>query len=489
MIDPEAGSANENETNHFIVDWDGPDDLNNPKNWSFYKKWAVTGLASAYTFLSPFASAMSAPAASDIAEEFHIRSPVESVLTVSIFVLAYAFGPLLFAPLSEIYGRARLLQSTNLLFLAFNLGCGFAQNKSQLFVLRFMAGLGGGAPLAIGGGVISDVWNPEERGRALSLYLLAPVLGPVVGPLAGAWIAQGSDWRWIFWGSTIIGAAVQAAGIFLLDETYAPVLLERKAARVRKEHQRMDKTGATPVFKTTYSESNNSWKHLLQVRLIRPFVFFITEPVIQLFGLYLAFTYGVMYLFLTAIPSIFQDVYGFSVGIAGLHYIPLGIGMYGGAMILSRTMDRTYATLKEKAGGVGKPEFRLPSLVPGTILLPTGILITGWTAQARTHWICPDIGLVIAGAGILICSLATQSYVIDTYAIHSASALAAVGTLRSLAGFGFPLFAPAMYKSLGYGKGNTVLFSVAVAIGCPAPWLFWRYGKTVRGWSKYASKV
>jgi len=74
----------------------------------------------------------------------------------------------------------------------------------------------------------------------------------------------------------------------------------------------------------------------------------------------------------------------------------------------------------------------------------------------------------MAGAGILICSVATQSYVIDSYGIHSASALAAVGTLRSLAGFGFPLFAPALYKSLGYGKGNTVLFSVAVAIGCPA---------------------
>ena len=127
------------------------------------------------------------------------------------------------------------------------------------------------------------------------------------------------------------------------------------------------------------------------------------------------------------------------------------------------------------------------ALAPGTILLPIGILITGWTADAKTHWIWPDIvchgicfpqlfelsdvasqGLFFAGAGILICSLAAQSYVIDTYAIHSASALAAVGTLRSLAGFGFPLFAPAMYKSLGYGMGNTVLFLVAVAIGCPA---------------------
>jgi hypothetical protein len=125
--------------------------------------------------------------------------------------------------------------------------------------------------------------------------------------------------------------------------------------------------------------------------------------------------------------------------------------------------------------------------VPGAILLPTGILITGWTAEAKTHWICPDIvrrrdsllqlsglsqvnlqGLVLAGGGIIICSTSIQSYVIDSYGIHSASGLAAVGTLRSLAGFGFPLFAPAMYKSLGYGKGNTILFAMAVTIGWPA---------------------
>jgi MFS family permease len=118
--------------------------------------------------------------------------------------------------------------------LAFNLGCGFARNEVELTVLRFMAGLGGGAPLAvrispslvtndsslqIGGGLISDVWKPEDRGKALSLYLLAPILGPVVGPLAGAWLAQGSNWRWIFWASTILGAVIQAAGILLLAES------------------------------------------------------------------------------------------------------------------------------------------------------------------------------------------------------------------------------------------------------------------------------
>lgn len=80
---------------------------------------------------------------------------------------------------------------------AWNLGCGFAQNKSQLIAFRFLAGLGGSAPLSIGGGVLGDCWRPEERGQAVALYSLAPLLGPVVGPVAGAWVAERSTWRWV----------------------------------------------------------------------------------------------------------------------------------------------------------------------------------------------------------------------------------------------------------------------------------------------------
>lgn len=202
----EAGTTNKNEANHFTVDWDGPDDSNNPRksdfptvhdprlkyspcSWSFRKKWVVTALASAYTFLSPVASAMIAPAAPDIAAEFHITSSVETVLTVSIFVLAYGTSqsfsivstpgssmafwhiqhsdPSFLLPYQKYTGghvfcRSQTLYSSvggngrdgarnkvSLSFSAFNLGCGFAQNKAQLTVLRFMAGLGGGAPLAV----------------------------------------------------------------------------------------------------------------------------------------------------------------------------------------------------------------------------------------------------------------------------------------------------------------------------------------------------
>jgi MFS family permease len=67
----------------------------------------------------------------------------------------------------------------------------------MLLAFRFLAGLGGSAPLAIGGGVIGDLFDAEHRGQAIAIYSLAPLLGPVVGPVAGAWIAEKSTWRWV----------------------------------------------------------------------------------------------------------------------------------------------------------------------------------------------------------------------------------------------------------------------------------------------------
>lgn len=81
--------------------------------------------------------------------------------------------------------------------LVWNIACGAARNKGELIAFRFLAGLGGSAPLAVGGGVLGDCWRPEERGRAIALYSLAPLLGPVLGPVAGAWIAQRTTWRWV----------------------------------------------------------------------------------------------------------------------------------------------------------------------------------------------------------------------------------------------------------------------------------------------------
>lgn len=125
------------------VAWDGPTDPANPKNWSQVKKWQITIMVAAFTFVSPISSSMTAPALQQIAEDLDITSSFERNMTLSIYVLALGIGPFFIGPLSEIYGRSKVLQLFNVVYLCFNLGCGFAQNASQLIACRFFAGIGG----------------------------------------------------------------------------------------------------------------------------------------------------------------------------------------------------------------------------------------------------------------------------------------------------------------------------------------------------------
>ncbi|KAI0652042.1 MFS polyamine transporter [Trametes meyenii] len=471
-----------------VVGWDGPEDPANPRNWKLKRKWAVAIAVSSFTFISPIASSMVAPAASQIASAFHIHHSFEENLTISIFVLAYAFGPLVLGPLSEIFGRAKVLQAANLFFFVWNLACGFAQTEAQLMVFRFLSGFGGSAPLACGGAVLSDMWTPEERGQAIAVYSLAPLLGPAIGPVAGGWIAERSTWRWVFWSTSIAAGIVAVIGFFALPETSASAILRRKAKAIRAN---MDvEKGPVKEVRTIYEKPGHtrSYKEFIFVSLFRPFILFAQEPIIQLVSLYLAFIYGVIYLVITTVPAVFAKIYHERPGIIGLHYISMGLGLFIASQINARMLDKVYVALKKRNNNQGEPEFRLPTVVPGTLILPIGLLMSGWGAQEHVHWIVPDIGYALIGAGMVLTFQGMQTYVIDAFTTYAASALAAVSFFRSIAGFGFPLFAPAMFSALGYGKGNTILAAVAAGVGCPAMWLFWRYGKQIRGASAHAQK-
>ena len=178
---------------------------------------------------------MIAPAITTLAKDFHVTSDAEAQMMLSIFVLSCGFGPLLLGPMSEVFNRVRVQQFSNPFYLIRNLGCGFARDKKEMVVFRLLAGIGGSAPMAVGGGVLGDCWHAEERGKAVGIYSLAPLLGPALGPLTGAWIAEKTTWRWVFWSTSITALLVQTSGLFFLQETFQPALLKRKANRGRKE--------------------------------------------------------------------------------------------------------------------------------------------------------------------------------------------------------------------------------------------------------------
>ncbi|KAI1802682.1 MFS general substrate transporter [Daldinia bambusicola] len=470
-----------------LVTWAGPDDPENPKNWPFPKKWGVVFIVSMFTFVSPVSSSMVAPSLTAIGAEFGIAEGFQQNIVLSVFVLAYAIGPLVWGPLAEIYGRVSVLQYSNLGFLAFTLGCAFSRTKGQIIAFRFLSGLGGSASLAIGGGVLSDLFVAEQRGRAISIYSLAPLLGPAVGPIAGAFITENTTWRWAFWATSIADAVIQGAGLFFLRETYAPLLLNRKRQRLIAE------TG-NAALRTPFDDAKSDSRSLpsiLATAMTRPFRLVATQIIVQCIALYMMYIYGLMYLLLASFPVLFTSPppsgYGMSIGIGGLNYISLGLGFFVGAQTSAPLQDRIYAALKRRYGGVGKPEYRVPMIIPGSIFIPFGLLIYGWTAEFKTHWIGPNIGAFVFAVGAIICFQSLQAFVVDSYQRYAASAVGAATVLRSLAGFGFPLFAPYMYDRLGYGWGNSLMAFLGIAIGWPSPILLWKYGEVLRKKSPFAA--
>lgn len=328
--------------------------------------------------------------------------------------------------------------------------------------------------------MLSDCWKAEERGRAISLYSLAPLLGPAAGPIAGGFIAENTTWRWVFYATSIVDGAIQISGLFFLQETYGPSILHKKAEKVRKE------TG-NPEFKTEFEHPERTLLNTLRRSISRPFRLLGTQPIIQCLSVYMAFVYGLMYLVLSTFPNLWETRYNQSVGIGGLNFVSLGLGFFLGSQVCAPLNDRIYRRLKKRNNGTGKPEFRVPLMVPGAVLVPVGLFWYGWSAQARVHWIMPNIGACIFSAGTIISFQCIQTYIVDAYTLFAASGIAAATVLRSLAGFGFPLFAPYMYNALDYGWGNSLLAFIAIVLSIPAPFVLWKYGDKLRARSRFAA--
>lgn len=212
-----------------------------------------------------------------------------------------------------------------------------------------------------------------------------------------------------------------------------------------------------------------------------------TQPIAQVLILYLAYLYGVILLALTTFSELWKKEYHQSISISGLNYLSLAIGYIVGAQSCSGLIDVLYKRLSKRHHGVGKPEYRLPVLIPGSLLVPIGLVWYGWAAQKHLHWIMPNVGGALFAAGAMYGLQCIQSYTIDVYPTYAAAASAASLSMRSLAGFAFPLFAPYLYDRLGYGWGNSVLALVALVIGLPAAIGLWYFGPWLRNRSKYAA--
>ncbi|KAI0168848.1 caffeine resistance protein [Hypoxylon sp. FL1284] len=468
---PSVAAAPTKGCDPLLVAFDQPYDPENPLDWQTSRKWMVTDVLSATGFNRIMVSTIMAPALSTIASELDMN-PTESAMSLSIYLLATAFGPLFIGPLSEVYGRQFVLHASNVWFLVWNVVCGFATTKGTLIAARFLAGFGASAIYALAGGVLGDVWRPEQRGRSLGVYLLIPLLGAAVGPVIGGFMAGRTTWRWMFWATSIFQGVMIFVAFFSFDESYGPLILRRRAERIRRE------TGDSRYYtQAERLDEDKSATTVVTRALTRPFRLLLFHPIIQVSAILSGFNYGIMYVTLSTFSEIWTALYHQSVEISGLHYIAFSLGELAGSQVGAPLLDYFY---KRRQARHPYPESRIPLMFPAIVASWAGILMYGWTAQYRVHWAVVDIGLFIAMFGMQLGGMPTTAYVIDIYGDHTSSAMAASQFLKSLMAFLFPLFAPSMYQALGYGWGNSLLALVGLLLSVPLPVILWKYGARLR---------
>ncbi|KAK7538610.1 major facilitator superfamily domain-containing protein, partial [Phyllosticta citribraziliensis] len=464
----------EGKTEHqdpFVVDWE-PNDPEKPLNWRDRDKWSIIGMISFMTFLTPLASSMFAPGVPDVMKEFGTTSNTMATFVVSVFVLGFACGPLVVGPLSEMYGRNPVYHATNVGFTVFNILCARADSMGALVAYRFFAGVTGVGSVTNGGGSISDMMPPERRGAAMAIWAMGPLIGPTVGPIAGGFLIEDKGWRWVFWIISIISGFATFAAYFVLRETYPPLLLERRAARLRK-------TTADPRHRSALSTGQTT-KQLWRSTVIRPTRMAIFSPVLAFMCVYTALAYGILYILFTTYTFVFEGQYGFSTSSAGLSYLGSGIGSLLGLAAVGKASDGILRR-KMAAGIAIRPEDRLDLriTVPASLLLPAGLFIYGWSAEKQVHWIVPMLGTAVASMGMIVVFICIQTYLVDAFTRYAASANAANTVLRCILGALLPLCGLDMYDAMGLGWGNTLLGFLALALA-PVLWWFYGWGERVR---------
>jgi MFS transporter, DHA1 family, multidrug resistance protein len=265
---------------------------------------------------------------------------------------------------------------------------------------------------------------------------------------------------------------------FFLEETYPPVILIAKAAELRRRTKNWG-------IHAKQEEIEIDFRELINKNFSRPMRLLFTEPIVLLLSIYMAFIYGLLYLFLTAYPIVFQQIHGMSGGVGGLPYFGMIIGMISAGIYIVLTQP-SYNRKLIANNGVPVPEWRVPPIIIGGLSFAGGLFWFGWSGYKKDiHWIVPTLSGLLTGFGLLSIFLQALNYLVDAYLMFAASAIAGNTFLRSLAGAGFPLFSQYMFKALGVNWAGTLLGCVALCL-VPIPVCFYIFGERIRRKSAFA---
>lgn len=469
-----------------IVDWDGPNDPENPFNWPKKRKWIITLVALFATFTSLINGTIITVAHEAINEDFGISDAAfpNSYWPVTSWALGGALSMMTLLPLMEDFGIRLPFLMTYFVFLCFIIPQALAQNFATLVVTRFFAGGCVSILANTVSAVICDVWEGDVgRTVPMSLFVTVYLVGSTLGPVIGAAIFEALNWRWISYMQLIWTGAFFPIYIFVIRETRGTVILRNRAKSIRA------KTG-----RKAYAKDELDGTPLLQILVTsikRPMYMLCTEYVVFSFALWSAFSVGTVYLFTQSVEQVFVGLYGWNAVQSGYVQAAVAIGEILGwsGSIISAKLYFASASRNKENPGEPIPEARLyMSIIGGFVGVTGGLFVYAWTAYPTIHWIAPAIGLAMVGFGINVIVIAIADYITDCYSMYAASAVGVVGFGENVFSAFLPLSAQSMYTKLGYHWASTLLAFLGLLLAC-APVVLLVRGRAIRAKSPFISQA
>lgn len=468
------------EKKFYTVGFEGSGDPMHPWNWKSFKKVTNVMAASFFSLTVSLGSAMFSQGTDVIVEKFHVGRTV-ATLGVSFYVLGFASGPIVWAPLSEMYGRKAVFLPSCLGFVCFTFGVATGKDIQTIMLCRFFSGFFGASALVLASSTIADVFSPSVRGKAMASYSMAVFGGPMLGPIFGGFTVKSArfGWRWTSYWCGILGSIALILLTFVYQESYPPVVLKQKAKMLR------NMTGNWAIV-APQEEDQVTMKDIFVRSIGRPVYMLFTELILLLISIYAAFIYGLLYMLLTAMPIIFGKNYGFIEGVAELPYLSMLIGSSLGC-VMCILCDMKYRKMM-LSHGRPIPEGRLLGMMVGSFFFAGGLFWLCWGGDFpdSVHWMVPTVGVLFVGFGLVSIFQSCINYLVDCYLKYAASAVAANSILRSICGAVFPLFAYPMFMNLHVKWAGTLLGCIGVIL-IPVPFVFFKYGHLIRKNSRFTS--
>ncbi|CEF78688.1 hypothetical protein FGSG_03814 [Fusarium graminearum PH-1] len=464
-----------------VVQWSGPNDPENPYNWSVKKKWFAVGLGLFATFISMMNGAIITTAHEAIGEDFNISDEnfPHSYWPVTSWGLGGAIFSLVLLPIMEDFGMRIVFLLVYTVFLCFLIPVGTAPNYETLIITRFFSG---GCCTILANAVAGIIGNvfATDRARTIptGLYIMIYLNSSSLGPVVGAAIFQYLPWRWIGYIELIWTGVFFPIFILALPETRASAILTARAKKLRKQGQ------------NTYSQTeldSKSIMHDIWISIQRPLYMLCTESVVAISTIWTAFSLGVIYVFTQSVEQVFSELYGWNAVEAGYVQASIVVGeiLGFGLCVLTNNWYYASASRNKEEPGTPIPEARLyVAVIGGFIGVTGGMFVYAWTSFSWVTWVGPAFGLMLVGLGTEAVVVSIANYLIDAYSNYAGSAIGATILGENLGVAFLPLASSSMYTNLGFHWASSLLGFISLVLAA-APIAVFIWGKEIRARSPF----